>query len=122
LSKKPCKSGNWCKIGIAFIDQRQNVLTAWEEQLRHSLACANMIRMARAVKNTPVLRRLPKGHVHPYLAWQGTPLWRAVEKAVADLVENRDLVEKTHREYIVGYICKIIGRREKAVLGQLTSH
>jgi hypothetical protein len=81
-----------------------------------------MRRMARVMKNTPVLRRLPKGHVHPYVAWQGTPLWRAVEKGVADLVENQDLIEKEYREYIVGYICKIIGRREKTIIDQLTGH
>lgn len=78
--------------------------------------------MARVVKDTPVLRRLPKGHVHPYVVWQDTPLWRAVEKAVADLVENKDLIEKEYREYIVGYICKVIGRREKPIIDQLTSH
>ena len=76
-----------------------------------------MMLMATVVKNT-VLRGLPKGHVHPYVVWQGTPLWKAVEKAVADLVENQDLVEKEYREYIVGYICKIIGRREKAIMEQ----
>jgi len=92
------------------------------EQLRHSPACDNMTRMARVVKNTPALRRLPKGRVHPYLGWQGTPLWRAVEKAVADLAQNQDLVEKTNREYIVGYVCKTISRRKKAIIDQLTSH
>ena len=80
-----------------------------------------MMRMARVAKNTPVLRRLPKGHIHPYVAWQGTPLWRAVEKTVADLVENQDLVEKECREYIVGYVCKIIGRKERAIIDQLAS-
>ena len=78
-----------------------------------------MMAMARVVKNILELRRLPKGHVHPYVAWQGTPLWRAIEKAVADLVENQDLVETEHREYIVGYICKIVGRRKQAIKDQL---
>ena len=62
---------------------------------------------------------LPKGHVHPYVRWQGTPLWRAIETGIADLVGNQDLIEKTHREYIVGYICKIVDRRKTSISAQL---
>jgi hypothetical protein len=47
---------------------------------------------------------------HPYTRWKGTALWKAVEKGIADLVENRDIVEKTPRAYIVGYICKAVSR------------
>ena len=47
---------------------------------------------------------------HPYVKHEGTPLWRAVERAIADLVENGDLTELTHRNYIVGYICKKVCR------------
>jgi hypothetical protein len=35
---------------------------------------------------------------------------RAGETAVADLVQDQDLFEDEYREYIVGYICKIIDR------------
>src|SRR5882672_6194599 len=27
-------------------------------------------------------RRLPKGHVHPYVPWEGTPLRKAIEKGI----------------------------------------
>jgi hypothetical protein len=81
-----------------------------------------MVRMARTVQNVRVIRRLPKGQAHPYLDWEGTPLWKAVEKAIADLVENQDLIENEYREYIVGYVCKKIGRREKAIIDQLKSN
>ncbi len=81
-----------------------------------------MVRMATTVKAGATVQRVPKGQTHPYLAWERTPLWRAIEKAVADLVENQDLVEDEYREYIVGYICKTIGRRKKAVVAQLRSH
>jgi len=45
-----------------------------------------------------------RGLRHPYEAWQGTPLWKALEDAIGELVENQDLEELTRREYIVGYL------------------
>ena len=60
-------------------------------------------------------QRLRKGVAsHPYREYEGTPLWRALDKGIADLVENQDLEERTRREYIVGYLCKLLaGRRKK---------
>jgi hypothetical protein len=66
--------------------------------------------MARAI-NAATVQKVPKRQTHPYVRWRGTPLWKAVEKAVADLVQNQDLVENEYHEYIVGYICKLIDRR-----------
>lgn len=45
---------------------------------------------------------------HPYTKYESHPLWKIIERAIDDLVENSDLVEQTAREYIVGYICKKI--------------
>ena len=45
---------------------------------------------------------------HPYKQFEGTPLWEAVKKGIDDLVENNDIEETTRREYIVGYLCKLI--------------
>jgi hypothetical protein len=42
----------------------------------------------------------------PYAIHRGTRVWKVVDKAIDDLVENGDLTETTRREYIVGYICK----------------
>ena len=53
---------------------------------------------------------------HPYVSWEGTPLWEAIENAVADLSKNRDIIEETERKYIVGYLCKAVGRRRKRVV------
>ena len=64
---------------------------------------------------------LPEGHIHPYVRWEGTPLWNAIEKGVADLVKNHDLIEKEHREYIVGYICKLVERRRTGIVEQLAA-
>jgi hypothetical protein len=77
--------------------------------------------MARRVTNAETAHRVPKGQAHPYQRWERTPLWRAVEKALSHLVDNQDLVENEYREYIVGYICKIVERRKKAVITQLRS-
>jgi hypothetical protein len=45
---------------------------------------------------------------HPYKHFENTPLWIIINKAIEDLVENNDIEEKTPREYIVGYISKLI--------------
>jgi hypothetical protein len=46
----------------------------------------------------------------PYEIYRGTPVWKVVDKAINDLVENGDLAESTRRDYIVGYICKKLQR------------
>lgn len=43
---------------------------------------------------------------HPYVEYEGTPVWRAVKKAVRDLDENQDIDLTEWHQYIVGYICK----------------
>ncbi len=56
---------------------------------------------------------------HPYVALEETPTWIAVESAIDDLVKNSDLVERTAREYVVGYLCRKIVANRKSVLEQL---
>jgi hypothetical protein len=48
---------------------------------------------------------------HPYKEFEKTGLWKALNKGIRDLVENQDLKETARREYIVGYLCKILTRR-----------
>ncbi len=43
---------------------------------------------------------------NPYQDSQDTPLWKAIDKAVAKLVKNGDLKETTSRQLIVGFIAK----------------
>jgi hypothetical protein len=51
---------------------------------------------------------------HPYVEFENTGLWKALEKGINDLVKNQDLKELEHRDYIVGYLCKVLTqRREK---------
>ena len=49
---------------------------------------------------------------HPYVEFERTPLWRALDRAVSDLEENQDLKLTELREYVVGYICKQLKRRK----------
>jgi hypothetical protein len=49
---------------------------------------------------------------HPYIDFERTPLWRAIDRAVSDLEGNQDLKLTELREYIVGYICKQLKRRK----------
>lgn len=42
----------------------------------------------------------------PYHNFQSHPAWGAVDRAIEKLVDNSDLIEQTHRRYIVGYIVK----------------
>lgn len=42
----------------------------------------------------------------------GTPLWNVINKGINDLIENKDIEETTNREYIVGYLCKLITESE----------
>ena len=69
--------------------------------------------------NRPV-RRLPDdGKAHRFGGWEGTPLWKAIEKAVDQLVEDEAIFEGTFREIVIGSICEEIGRCKKAVADQL---
>jgi hypothetical protein len=44
-------------------------------------------------------------NTHPYGEFEGSVLWRTVEKAVSALVKNGDMRELTARKFIVGSIC-----------------
>jgi hypothetical protein len=43
-----------------------------------------------------------------YDQYKNSPLWKTIEKAIDDLVENQDLKETTSRDLIVGYLVKTI--------------
>jgi hypothetical protein len=56
----------------------------------------------------PVRKSAPR---HPYWKFENTALWKALDRGISDLVENHDLKEIARREYIVGYLCKVVTRR-----------
>ena len=45
---------------------------------------------------------------HPYSNLAGSPAWQIIDRAVAELAGNRDLVETTAHDYIVGYLCNAL--------------
>jgi hypothetical protein len=57
--------------------------------------------------------------VHPYVKLEGTPICIAVASAIDDLVQNDDLVERTARNYIVGYLSQRIVNERMGVIDQL---
>jgi hypothetical protein len=65
------------------------------------------------------IQRVPKGQKHPYEAFERSPLWRAIDRALIDLVGNGDLRENEYHEYIVGYLCKSIERKKRSIVGHL---
>jgi hypothetical protein len=44
----------------------------------------------------------------PYGEFRGSRLWRVLDKAISELVKNGDIQEMTRRDYIVGYLAKMI--------------
>ena len=50
---------------------------------------------------------------HPYAAYEGTPLWNVVSKAIKELVKNHDLSETTSHPNVVGYICKRVSEAKE---------
>lgn len=47
---------------------------------------------------------------HPYRRFEATANWRKLSGAIDDLVRNKDIVETTRREYIVGYLCQALSK------------
>jgi hypothetical protein len=74
----------------------------------------------RQVEDHPIIRRLPKDTSYNLDRWEGTPLWRSVDKAIADLVRSGKMLEDTYHEFIVEGICDAIRRRKKAIVSQFS--
>ena len=49
---------------------------------------------------------------HPYTEFEGTALWKAIDAALAELEQNRDVKLSTAREYVVGYLCQQLASRK----------
>lgn len=52
----------------------------------------------------------PSNHEHPYVLYENTQNWKLLSGAIEDLVKNSDLIERTNRAHIVGYLCKILDK------------
>ena len=51
---------------------------------------------------------------HPYVQFEGTSVWSALDAALTALVQNGDVIEQTDRRYILGSLCKALA--EKGVI------
>ena len=49
---------------------------------------------------------------HPYTEFEDTALWKAIDAALAELEQNRDVQVSTAREYVVGYLCQQLSRQK----------
>jgi hypothetical protein len=59
-------------------------------------------------RRTRTNRRTRARPSHPYQAFEGSLVWKRVNRAISTLVRNGDIKEASGREYIVGYICKML--------------
>ncbi|MEI7833886.1 MAG: hypothetical protein WCJ56_11905 [bacterium] len=50
---------------------------------------------------------------HPYEEYENSELWIIVEKALEELVRNKDIILCTRKEYIIGYLLKSIMNSEE---------
>jgi hypothetical protein len=45
---------------------------------------------------------------HPYSQFEGSDLWRVLERALTDLSANQDLTVTTAPEYVIGFFCRAL--------------
>jgi|JI81BgreenRNA_FD_contig_41_2687786_length_1108_multi_1_in_0_out_0_2 hypothetical protein len=49
-----------------------------------------------------------KEKIHPYKQYENTHLWELINSAIDDLITNQDIELTTRKEYVIGYLCKVI--------------
>jgi|HubBroStandDraft_3_1064219.scaffolds.fasta_scaffold2355617_1 hypothetical protein len=49
---------------------------------------------------------------HPYVEFEGTMLWEAIDTGIAGLEKNGDIKLTTERSYIIGSLCKRLVRKK----------
>lgn len=45
---------------------------------------------------------------HPYEQYEQEAVWRVLERGIKAMVKNGDIGENTAREYVVGYLAKLL--------------
>ena len=43
---------------------------------------------------------------YPYSQFEETPLWKAIDTAIAELERNRDVELTSARMHVIGYLCQ----------------
>jgi hypothetical protein len=52
---------------------------------------------------------------HPYVEFENTMLWKAIDTGITDLEKNGDMKLTTERAYVVGFLCKRLVRKKLIV-------
>jgi len=65
-----------------------------------------------------MLRERKSDPPHPYKEFEKTALWKALSKGICDLAENQDLKVISGREYIVGYLCRVLTRQRNKLFSE----
>ena len=53
---------------------------------------------------------------HPYVEYEKSKLWKAVDVALLDLQKNKDLKITTAQPYVVGYLCEQLAKKKLVVV------
>ena len=62
---------------------------------------------------------VPQSH-QIYEQYEGTPLWRALERAIGDLEASREITVGTAPRYVLGYLCQELAAKDVVTGGALT--
>ena len=58
---------------------------------------------------------------HPYLQFDKTPLWLAIDFAISELERNRGVELTTSRNYVIGYLCQQLSAKQLVTPKSITS-
>ncbi len=58
---------------------------------------------------------------NPYAAYRGTPLWKAVASALADLQASGEVRVDTAPDYVIGYVCRELDAKSVVTPAAVTS-
>jgi hypothetical protein len=45
---------------------------------------------------------------HPYEKYEPTEIWVIIRKSLRELEKNNDIVITTHKNYVIGFLCKAL--------------
>jgi hypothetical protein len=58
---------------------------------------------------------------HPYIEYEGSALWQAIDSALSALEDNQDLALATARPHAVGFICRRLDEAQLIPAGTLSA-
>jgi hypothetical protein len=55
--------------------------------------------------------------LHPPSSYRNTPLWTALEGAIAELTRSREITMNTAPDYVIDHLCRALVARKLIVAG-----